>query len=60
MIKVTYRERKSIGLYTCYDTTKTLNAISYFQPEGVSLIYFKINPFDYRVIPKEDIIEIEE
>ena len=58
-MKITYKIRHKLTDYTCYDTQETFFARSYFIPEGQSLIYFKINNYDYKAIAKEDIITIE-
>lgn len=57
---ITYRERNYIGDYKCIDRIKTINASSYFVPEGSSLYYFRVNEFSYKTISKEDIISMEE
>lgn len=54
---VTYIERYFVDKFTCIHTTKKINAISYFIQGG--LYYFKVNPFEYKVIENDCIKSID-
>ena len=58
MFNVEYKQREYIDKFKCIDTTQKINCLSYFQ--SMSLLYFKVNQFDYKVIAKENIISITE
>ena len=59
-MKVTYLEKGIEINYKRYgDKVKTFYAISYFKPEKTSLVYFKTDPFNYKVVCENDIIKIE-
>ena len=60
-MKVTYLEKGREHDFKRYgDTVRVFHADSYFKPEGTSLLYFRIDRFNLRVIGEEDIIKIEE
>ena len=59
MIKITYRERTFIDKYRCIDKERTAVGGSMFNPEGTSLLYIKVDDYNYLVISKDDIIKIE-
>lgn len=55
---ITYRERYFIDRFRCIDRIIKISALSYFV-QG-SLIYARVDVFNNKVIPKEDIISIDE
>lgn len=57
---VTYRELEFTSPFTAIAHEKKFNAISYFRHEGTSLLYFKLDRFNYKTVAVEDIIKIEE
>lgn len=60
MIKVKYKVQMPIDSFRVRERTNVLYAESYFKPNGIDLIYFKVNPFHHVTVAKGDIISIEE
>lgn len=58
-MKITYIEKGIERDYKRIDTTKTFFAISFFNPKNTSLLYFKLDPYNYKTIAIEDIIQVE-
>ena len=58
-MKVTYTEKGIEHDFKRIDATKQFYAISYFQPAGTSLVYFKLNEYNIKTVPKDDILKIE-
>ena len=58
-MKITYIEKGIAHDFKRVDTVKTFFAKSYFQAQGTSLLYFRIDEFNIKTIAKEDIITIE-
>ena len=58
-MKVTYIEKGREVNFKRIDVEKTFFALSYWKAEGTSLLYFKINQFEIKCIPEDDIIRIE-
>lgn len=58
-MKVTYIEKGIEHDFKRIDREKTFYAISCFNPENTSIIYFKTDAFNIKAIAKENIISIE-
>jgi len=58
-MKVTYTEKGIEHDFKRIDMTKQFYAISCFQPAGTSLVYFKLNEYNIKTVPKDDILKIE-
>lgn len=58
-MKVTYIEKGREFNFKRIDAEKTFFALSYWKAEGTSLLYFKVNQFEIKSIPENDIIKIE-
>lgn len=59
-MKVTYTEKGRPFDFKRIDHIRTFYAVSSFQPDNCGLIYFRIDRFNMKVVPAEDIISIEE
>lgn len=57
---VVCREYIQLDSYRRLYRTVTFRARSYFQPEGASLLYFRLNEFEYKTVAKSDVVEIIE
>lgn len=60
MMKVTIKWNQPIGDFKAIEKRETFNAISYYKPEGTSLIYFKLDRFNTKVVGESEIVSIEE
>lgn len=60
MIKVVYEWNQPIGDFKAIGKRETFNAISYWKPAGTSLVYFKLDRFNTKVVAESEIISIEE
>lgn len=60
MYKVTYHYLVPIGPFKALDKQESFTALSYWEPEGTSLIYFKTDRFNVRTVGESEIISIEE
>lgn len=60
MLKVSIRYNEPIGNFKAIERRETFRAVSYWQPEGTELIYFKLDRFNVRTVAKENIVSIEE
>lgn len=60
MYRITYNRKGIPHDFKRIDTIETFTANSYFKPNGVSLIYFKVDRFNYVTVAEEDIISIDE
>lgn len=59
-MKVIYIEKGREINFKRIDSEKTFFALSYWKPEGTSLIYFKLDEYNIKAIPESDIIKIEQ
>ena len=59
-MKVTYIEKGPEVNFTRRDVIRTFIALDYFQPEGTSLVYFRLDRYNLKTIAKEDILKIED
>ena len=59
-MKVTYTEKGREFDYKRVDSVRTFYALSSFRPDNCGLIYFRVDRFNVKVVPAEDIISIEE
>lgn len=59
-MKVTYAEKGREFDYKRIDRICTFTALSSFRPDNCGLIYFRIDRYNMKVVPAEDIISIEE
>lgn len=59
-MKVTYTEKGREFDFKRIDCIRTFTALSSFRPDNCGLIYFRIDRFNMKVVPAEDIISIEE
>lgn len=55
-MRVTYKNFRQIDIGKRYYWTESFTAISKWQVGG--LTYFRLNQFDYKAIPTEDIVSI--
>ena len=58
-MKVTVKRLVPIGNFKAIERTETFFAISKFQPEGTSLMYFRTDRFNIRTEAVSDIVRIE-
>lgn len=58
-MKIRYIEKGKEHDFRRIDRENEFFAIDYFNPQGTSLLYFRIDEFNMKVIAKEDIISIE-
>ena len=56
--KVYYRERRFLDKYRCIDRIESFRFQDYFTTKGTSVVYFKIDRFNVKVISIEDIVEL--
>ena len=59
-MRVTIKWNQPIGDFRAIEKRETFNAISYYKPEGTSLIYFKLDRFNTKVVAESEIVSIEE
>lgn len=59
-MKIRYIEKGKENNFKRIDRENEFYAIDYFNPQNTSLLYFRINQFEMKVIAKEDIIAIED
>lgn len=57
---VTIRERQFLGDYKALDHAHTFKALSYWKVQNNSLIYFKLDRYNYKVVGVHDIISIKD
>ena len=60
MLKVTVRYNVPIGDFRAIERRETFHALSYFKPEGSSLLYFRTDRFNIRTEAVNEIVSIEE
>lgn len=60
MMRVTIKWDKPIGDFKAIEQRETFNAIDYYKPEGTSLIYFKLDRYNTKVVGESEIVSIEE
>lgn len=58
-MKITYRKRTFIDRFKCIDKIIKINVIKRAFTQG-DLIYFKKDAFNYLVLSKSDVIQIEQ
>jgi hypothetical protein len=56
-MKVTIKYNEPIGNFKAVGRTETFTATSFF--ESGSLIYFKVDRFNYKTVSKSEIVSIE-
>lgn len=59
-MKVTIKYNIPIGNFRAIERTETFHAVSKWEVEGTSLIYFKTDRYNVRTVAKSEIISIEE
>jgi hypothetical protein len=59
-MKVIYTEKGHEFDHKRIDHICTFTALSSFRPDNCGLIYFRIDRFNVKVVPAEDIISIED
>lgn len=59
-MKVTIKYNVPIGDFRAIERTETFHAVSKWEVEGTSLIYFKTDRYNVRTVAKNEIISIEE
>lgn len=59
-MKVTIAYNQPIGDFKAIERRETFNAISYWKPEGTSLVYFKLDRFNTKAVAESEIVSIEE
>lgn len=58
-MKVTIKYNVPIGDFRAIERTETFHAISSWEVEGTSLVYFRTDRFNVRSIAKSEIVSIE-
>lgn len=59
-MKVTIKSNVPIGDFRAIERTETFYAISKWEVEGTSFIYFKTDRYNIRTVAKSEIVSIEE
>lgn len=59
-MKVTIAYNQPIGDFRAIERRETFYANSFWQPEGSSIVYFRIDRFNVRTVAKSEIVKIEE
>ena len=59
-MKVTIKWNKPIGDFKAIEQRETFHAQSYWKPVGTSLVYFKLDRYNTKVVAESEIVSIEE
>lgn len=59
-MKVKIKYNVPIGNFRAIERTETFHAVSKWEVEGTSLIYFKTDRYNVRTVAKSEIVSIEE
>lgn len=59
-MKVTIKWNKPIGDFKAIEQRETFYAQSYWKPVGTSLVYFKLDRYNTKVVAESEIVSIEE
>lgn len=57
---VRYVEKGRERDYTRIDNVREIRARDFFKPEGTTMVYFRLDRFNVKAIPEEDIITIDD
>lgn len=58
-MKITYIEKGNEFDFKRIDRESTFYAVSYWKATGTSLIYFKLDEYNIKAIPENDVLSIE-
>lgn len=59
-MKVKIKYNVPIGDFRAVERTETFHAVSKWEVEGTSLIYFKTDRYNVRTVAKSEIVSIDE